>query len=186
MYVWSLVPRLIHSNSLLYERDQNSLFLFISIIDVKQNLKSGTLTRSHLSATISWCDSSIVCATLNIWIRNGTWIRRQCTVDICIGLQSTLTLVEYSECVSIIEPEPGERFSCYKINGGWMGQIFSKQVPQQGHSRYGNICPYLGDMDRSVHYYRNQVYKYLFKDGYNLKLKFCSSSIVSEFLFPPY
>ena len=56
----------------------------------------------------------------------------------------------------IMEPELGERFICFKRNGGCIGQIVSKQVPQQGHSKYENICPYLGDMDRSVHYYINQ------------------------------
>ena len=74
-----------------------------------------------------------------------------------------------------MEPEPSERIICFKINGGWMGQIVSKQVPQQGLSKYGNISHRLGDMDISVHYYSNQVYKYIFKDGYTLKPRFWTS-----------
>ena len=85
------------------------------------------------------------------------------------------------------EPEPCARLICSKRNGRWVGQIVSKQVPQQGHSKYGNIFPYSGDMDRSVHYYSNQVYKYLFKDDYTLKLIFwpsghCEWIFISFFL----
>ena len=74
-----------------------------------------------------------------------------------------------------MEPEIAESFICSKINGGWIGQIVWKQVPQQVNTNYGKICPHLGDMEISVHYYNNQVYKCLFKDVYILKLKFWPS-----------
>ena len=74
-----------------------------------------------------------------------------------------------------MEPELGERFICFKRNGGWIGQIVSKQVPQQVHSKYGKIFQHVGDMEIPVHYYINQVYKYLFKYDYTIKLKFWPS-----------
>ena len=74
-----------------------------------------------------------------------------------------------------MEPEPGEIFICSERNGGWIGQIVYRQVPQQVHSKYGNIFQHLRDMDRSVHYHSNQVYKYLSKYDYTLKLKFWPS-----------
>ena len=67
-----------------------------------------------------------------------------------------------------MEQEPGEIFIYSEINGGWIGQIVSKQAPQQVHSKYENIFQHLGGMYRPVHYYIYQVYKYLFKDDYTL------------------
>ena len=75
-----------------------------------------------------------------------------------------------------METEPGEIFICPERNGGYIGQIVSKQVPQQVYSKYGHNFQHLDDMDRYVHYHRNQVYKYLFTDDFTLKLNFWPSS----------
>ena len=46
---------------------------------------------------------------------------------------------------------------------------------QEVHPKYGKICPYLGNIDRPIHYYSNQIDNYLFKHEYTLKVKFWPS-----------
>ena len=68
----------------------------------------------------------------------------------------------------------------HRINRTWWNiHLFQKiwlldrrNSLQQVHSKYGKICPYLGKLDRPVHYYSNHIDRYLFKNDFTIKLRF--------------